>query len=396
MKKNWFLLGIMVVLPIFWITLKLSGWDWHAYPGLTCFLSGLSIVCAGFLLCWAAEVAQKDISQTLALAFLAIVAVLPEYAVDMYFAWMAGKDPQYISYATANMTGANRLLIGFGWSLMVIVWWIKKRATSIEIEESHKVEISFLTLATLYSFIIPIKGSLSLIDAVILITLFVLYIASAAKTDVIEPVLLGPAEEIGKLSKTLRRLVVVTIFIYAGLVIFTSAKPFAEGLLEIGRGFGIEEFILIQWLAPLASETPEIIAATLFVLKAKPTMGLGILISSKVNQWTLLVALIPVVFCISGGKMGAMMFDERQAEEIFLTSAQSAFGIAILANMSISIKEAALLLFLFLTQLLFPQKEVRFAYAFLYLALTIIILIKNRKRARGILSFILRPGNIHK
>ncbi|MBU1261972.1 sodium:calcium antiporter, partial [bacterium] len=322
--------------------------------------------------------------------------VLPEYAVDMYFAWMAGKDPQYISYATANMTGANRLLIGFGWSLMVIVWWIKKRATSIEIEESHKVEISFLTLATLYSFIIPIKGSLSLIDAVILITLFVLYIASAAKTDVIEPVLLGPAEEIGKLSKTLRRLVVVTIFIYAGLVIFTSAKPFAEGLLEIGRGFGIEEFILIQWLAPLASETPEIIAATLFVLKAKPTMGLGILISSKVNQWTLLVALIPVVFCISGGKMGAMMFDERQAEEIFLTSAQSAFGIAILANMSISIKEAALLLFLFLTQLLFPQKEVRFAYAFLYLALTIIILIKNRKRARGILSFILRPGNIHK
>jgi len=396
MKKNWFLLGFIFCLPIFWIALRFSGWDWQATPGITCLLSGLSIICAGFLLCWAAEVAQKDISQALALAFLAIVAVMPEYAIDMYFAWMAGKDPQYISYATANMTGANRLLIGFGWSLMVIVWWIKRRAKSIEIEESHKVEISFLTLATLYSFVIPIKGSLSIIDTIILFTIFVLYIRQAAKAGVTEPELLGPAEEIGKLPENWRRLVVISLFLYSGLVIFASAKPFAEGLIETGRGFGIEEFILIQWLAPLASESPEIIAATLFVLKAKPTMGLGTLISSKVNQWTLLVGLIPAVFCISGHKMDAMMIDARQVEEIFLTSAQSAFGIAILASMSISIKEAILLLVLFLTQLLFPQKEIRFAYAFLYLALAIFILIKDRRKAKGILSFILRPGNIPK
>ncbi len=386
MKKNWFLLGIMVALPIFWIALRFSGWNWQSAPGWTCLLSGFSIVCAGFILCWAAEVAQKDISQALALAFLAIVAVLPEYAVDMYFAWMAGKDPQYISYATANMTGANRLLIGFGWSLMVIIWWIKKRAKSIEIEESHKVEITFLTLATLYSFVIPIKGSLSLLDTIILLIIFVLYIRRAAKADVLEPELIGPAEEIGRLPNNWRRLVVVSLFLYSGLVIFASAEPFAEGLIETGRGFGIEEFILIQWLAPLASESPEIIAATLFVLKAKPTMGLGTLVSSKVNQWTLLVGLIPVVFCISGHKMDAMMINERQAEEIFLTSAQSAFGVAILASMNISIKEAILLLFLFLTQLLFPQKEIRFAYAFLYLGLAIIILIKDRKKLKNILK----------
>jgi cation:H+ antiporter len=396
MKKNWLVLGFMCCLPIPWLTLRFSGWDWQATPGFACLLSGLSIICAGFILCWAAEVAQKDISQALALTFLAIVAVLPEYVVDMYFAWMAGKDLHYISYATANMTGANRLLIGFGWSLMVIAWWIKSRATSIEIEESHKVEISFLTFATLYSFIIPIKGSISLIDAVILVFLFVFYIRRAAKAEMIEPELLGPAEEIGKLPGNWRRLVVISLFLYSGLVIFESAEPFAEGLIETGRSFGIEEFILIQWLAPLASESPEIIAATLFVLKAKPTMGLGTLISSKVNQWTLLVALLPVVFSISGGKMGAMMINERQIEEILLTSAQSVFGIAILANMSISIKEAALLFFLFFTQLLFPQKEIRFAYAFLYLSLAIIILIKDRRKARGILSFILRSGSTRK
>ena len=67
------------------------------------------------MLSWAAEVAQLDIPQALALALLALIAVLPEYAVDMYFAWMAGKNPSYTAFATANMTGANRLLIGVGW-----------------------------------------------------------------------------------------------------------------------------------------------------------------------------------------------------------------------------------------------------------------------------------------
>jgi len=51
---------------------------------------GLGIFGAAFLLSWAAELAQLYISQNLALALLALIAVLPEYAVDMYFAWMAG------------------------------------------------------------------------------------------------------------------------------------------------------------------------------------------------------------------------------------------------------------------------------------------------------------------
>ena len=43
---------------------------------------GLAVVGAAFLLAWAAEVLQLDVSQGLALAVLALIAVLPEYAVD--------------------------------------------------------------------------------------------------------------------------------------------------------------------------------------------------------------------------------------------------------------------------------------------------------------------------
>ncbi len=72
-----------------------------------------------------------DVSQALALALLSLIAVLPEYAVDVVFAWKAGlnpDDPTQASYAVANMTGSNRLLIGVGWSSVVILaWWHSRR-----------------------------------------------------------------------------------------------------------------------------------------------------------------------------------------------------------------------------------------------------------------------------
>ena len=79
--------------------------------------AGVAILGASFLLLWACDAAQADISQALALAVVALIAVLPEYAVDMYFTWQAGKHPDsdYAHYAIANMTGANRLLIGVAW-----------------------------------------------------------------------------------------------------------------------------------------------------------------------------------------------------------------------------------------------------------------------------------------
>ena len=47
---------------------------------------------AAFILSWAAEAAQLDISAGLAIAVLALIAVLPEYAVDFVFAWQGGNS----------------------------------------------------------------------------------------------------------------------------------------------------------------------------------------------------------------------------------------------------------------------------------------------------------------
>jgi hypothetical protein len=76
-----------------WTILHL--FDISISPWWAALSSGLGIFDAAFLLSWASELAQLDIPQALALAFLALVAVLHEYAVDMYFAWMAGKNSQF-------------------------------------------------------------------------------------------------------------------------------------------------------------------------------------------------------------------------------------------------------------------------------------------------------------
>src|SRR3981081_650654 len=85
---------------------------------------GLAIVGAAFAMSWAAEAAEHDIPRALALTVVALLAVFPEYAVDIVFAFKAGQDPAYAPYAAANMTGSNRLLLGFGWPTVSVLAWL--------------------------------------------------------------------------------------------------------------------------------------------------------------------------------------------------------------------------------------------------------------------------------
>src|SRR5512145_2306369 len=207
---NWLWIGSSLLLCVQWIMIHFAGF--HPAPHLQALSSGIAIFGAAFMLSWAAELAQKDIPQALAIALLALIAVLPEYAVDMYFAWSAGKDPTYTAFATANMTGANRLLIGVGWAAVVITFWLKSGKRAIQLEPGHKIEIFYLGLATLYSFLIPFKGRLDLVDAAVLILIFAFYMRAAAKAAHVEPELEGPAQMIEGYGEAVRRVVTALFF----------------------------------------------------------------------------------------------------------------------------------------------------------------------------------------
>ena len=381
-----------IVLTLPGVFLRLTGTA--VDPRAASAIYGMAVVGAAFLLSWAAEVAQRDIPRSLALTILALIAVLPEYAVDMYLTWRAAGNPQtYGPLALVNMTGANRLLIGIGWPTVVLIYWLRarragQRVSGVTIDSGQAVEVSFLGLATLYSFVIPLKGTLAIVDMVILVTLFGCYAWRVASAGHVEPDLVGPARVIGSLANGPRRLVTVLFFLIAGAVIFLVAEPFAESLIAAGVALGLDRRTLVQWLAPLASETPEFIITSLFAWRLLGAASLGALVSSKVNQWTLLVGTIPLVFNLASYVIGkpvprALVLDRVQRADLLVTSAQSTFAVAVLLGLHLSLFEAGLLAGLFLVHFFIPDAHTAITVS--YLALSLIFAFRNRSQIADLL-----------
>ncbi|MEO0224522.1 MAG: sodium:calcium antiporter [candidate division WOR-3 bacterium] len=369
-----FLIFILGVLQI--IIVKILGLNLNVY--LLTLLSGIAIISSGFILSMAFETAQKDIPRSFATIFLALVAILPEYAVDIYLAYQGGKDPQYAHYALANMTGANRLLVGAFWPIVVLVFVLSRLKRRIyEIELDIHLEKIFLLIATIYGFFITIKSSLTVFDAIILILIFLVYSYLASKQEHIEPEFEGDVQKlITNLPKTKRILTYTFLFIYAGIGILLSAKPFAEGLIEIGKNLGIDEFFLIQWIAPFASESPEFVIVLILALKGYGSWAIGTLISSEVNQLTLLIAAIPIAFSVGAGSISIFPLDSNQVIEMLLTVSLSLFAVMVILNDRFHIIEAILILLFFL--ITFPLKNYHFEISIFLIISSAIIFFTTR------------------
>ncbi|ELZ18321.1 sodium/calcium exchanger membrane region [Natrinema thermotolerans DSM 11552] len=382
----------------------------------TVILTGLAVLGAAFLLAWAAETAEKDVPQAFAIAVLAVLAVAPEYAVDALYAWNAGvfagteRGMEAGNLAVANMTGANRILIGLGWAGIALFTIYRSGASTdpaverrdgflsdvVVLDREIGLEIVFLLFATLWAFLVPLNGGIDIFDMLFLVGLYVCYIAVIIRGET-EPDMdhVGVPAYLQRFSKPARIATVLLLFAYSGAMIFTAVEPFAHGLESLGESVGIPSFFMIQWIAPLASEAPELIVVVYLVNKARSTAGFNALISSKLNQWTLLIGTLVVVHSLALGSYGVLAFDFKQSAEIWLTAAQSFFAISLLIRFEISVKEAVTLLTLFLSQVLLEFALIRelvtlpvsstdllLLYSGLYLVLGTALFVR-RRRALG-------------
>ncbi|OKH84978.1 sodium:proton exchanger [Mycobacterium sp. ST-F2] len=370
----------MFVLPA--VTLRLAGVQPNPVVSLLAF--GAAVVAASFVLAWAAEAAQVDVSGGLAIAVLALIAVLPEYAVDLYYAYVAGHNADYVQYAAANMTGSNRLLMGIGWPVVVILGLYVAQKTNksgkrlLALEPGNRVELGFLLIAGLVAFVIPATGRIHLVLGVAMLAWFAFYLYKLTRGEAEEPDLIGTAAAIGALPDRARRIAVLTLFGLAGAVILMCAEPFANSLINAGTELGVDRFLLVQWLAPLASEAPEFIIATIFASRGKSTAAIAMLISSKVNQWTLLMGSLPIAY-LAGGGGTALVLDGRQIEEVLLTATQTMMGVALILSLRFHRSTAWLLLALFAVQFPITSTTGRLALCGGYAALAVVGLIINRR-----------------
>ncbi len=353
-----------------------------------------AVVFSAFLIAWGAECAQFLVSQGLALAILAWMQALPEFAVEAVIAWS-----QKIHFMTANFTGSLRLLVGLGWPLIFGVaafgHWRRERRLlmRIQLDDEHCVEVLALGLPILYFLIIYAKGTLTLLDAAILAAIYMVYLwmlkmAPPREMEHVEDLEAIP-RAVMRLPRIPRASAILAFFIAGGVILYLAAEPFLHSMLRFAVYFGVSEYLFIQWVAPFLSEFPEKISALYWARQRnKAPMALMNMVSANINQWTMLAAMIPLVYSFSVGGPSFIPFDEFQRKEILLTVAQSMLGMLLLANMSFHIFEATGIFCLWGLQFVRPNlhEEVTLLY-FVWVCYELFMTIVVRRRLDALVAF---------
>ena len=339
-----------------------------------------SMLVSAFLVAWGAEAAQFLISQGLALAILAWIQTLPEFAVEAVIAWEAGGIPARSHLAIANLTGAIRLLLGLGWPMIYFVYALSARRRGepklmpITLQCEHAVEVIGLIPPLLYFIVIVWKQSISWVDAVVLLLLYVAYLLVLLRNPPHAAEELEQAPRISQWAYRQRgwrqKAAIGALFAAGGLLLYFTAHPFLESMLALAGLLGVSQFVLVQWVAPFLSEFPEKVSAFLWARRVTHApMALMNMVSSNINQWTVLAAMIPLVFGYSHyhhtGAWADFYFDAAQRSEIVLTLLQTGLGLVLLLNMEFDWFDATALFVLWVVQFFEPDLRdvVSVAYA---------------------------------
>jgi cation:H+ antiporter len=329
-----------------------------------------AILLSAFVIAWGAEAAQFFMSQGLALAILAWLQTLPEFAVEADIAWRGD-----ISNMTANFTGSLRLLVGLGWPMVFAVAALVERRKSgrwlreIVLEDEDSVGVMALIVPILYFCYIWWKATLTLWDSLVLAALYGVYLwvlnhlpaRNEESIDELDRVPRG----VMRLRSGLRGGVIAGLFLGGGLLLYVAADPFVGSLEALALSVGISQFVFIQWVAPFLSEFPEFFSAFRWSKSVrKAPMALMNLVSSNINQWTMLVAMIPLAYAIGQGHVKTIPFDAMHRAEILLTILQSLLGVVLLLNLRFSAVEAAVIFALWVVQFFVPALREDLLYVY--------------------------------
>jgi len=330
------------------------------YAGIIAILSFSAVIISALLISWAAEAAEFSISQGLAVAIVALLQVVPEFMVEAVIAWHRDID-----LMMANVTGANRLLMGIGWPMIFFTTDIfsrvknKKGISSIQLFPENIVEVGALFIASLYFVIVILKQTLQIYDGIFLGVVFIsyLYILRTLPEEEEEKKedLLSMPRYLVSIEEGKRGIFLVVLFLIGGATMWAVANPFLSSAKEVAAAAGISVFVFVQWVAPFLSEFPEGVSAFYWAKTVRlAPMAMLNLVSSKVNQWTLLVTMIPVVYSLSMGKISTIPLDIRHREEILLSMMMTFYGCAALMKLRFTRGNAIALFTLWLAQFIYP------------------------------------------
>jgi cation:H+ antiporter len=340
---------------------------------------GSAVVAAAFMLAWACEAAQVDVAHGLVVAVVAFVAILPEYIVEVHFAFKGRAD-----YVTANLTGASRLLLGFCVAMPAIAAlaprrWRPERLSELRLAPQHRVELAILGIAAVWSLRSVVRGGLNTLDSLVLISLYALYLRLVSGAEGDSAPLVGVPAALAERPARERRRWVGGLMGYSAFVILLTAVPFGDAILATGSLVGISPYLLLQWFVPLATETPELIVAFVLLTHGRGGQSAAVLIAGAVSQYTLALGTLPLAFHVGAGS-GPLPLQPREQVELFLTVAVAMYAVAALIQLRLSRADASIMLALFTAQFVLPTVFTRSLVAVIFMVLALDILIAERRR----------------
>ena len=342
---------------------------------------GAAVVAAAFLLAWACEAAQVDVGHGIVVAVVAFVAILPEYIVELHFAFTG-----HAEYVTANLTGASRLLVGFCVAMPAALAllpqrWRPPRLTRIDLAPAQRLDLAILALGAIWALRAVFTGSLTLLDTAVLVSLYVVFLRGAAAAGGEAPEPMGVAAELAKLPKSRRRRWAGGLMLFAALVILITAVPFGDAVLGTGAMIGISPYLLLQWIVPIATETPELVVAVVLLMHGRAGQSIAVLLAGAVSQYTLALGTLPLAYAVGAGT-GPLPLRSREQIELLLTAGVALYAVAALISLRLSRGDASLMLILFTAQFLLPLGFTRVVIAIVFLALAVDVLIAERAQLR--------------
>jgi cation:H+ antiporter len=340
---------------------------------------GAAVVAAAFMLAWATEAAQIDIGHGIVIAVVAFVAILPEYIVELNYAFRG-----HAEYVTANLTGASRLLLGFAVALPAVVGLLRGRwgvapVGPLSLAPAHRLELAILALASLWTLRGLTRGELTLLDAAVLISLYALYLRRVAVIGGEGPPPIGVAAQIEALPTAQRKRWVGGLMLYAASVILLTAVPFGDAVLGTGTLIGLSPYLMLQWIVPIATEAPELVVAFVLLTHGRGGQSLAVLLAGAVSQYTLALGSVPIAYQLGVG-VGPLPLPARERIELFLTLGVALYAVASLLLLRLSRGDSALMLALFTAQFLLPSVFTRLAFAVMFWIVAIDILWAERRQ----------------
>ena len=122
---------------------------------------------------------------------------------------------------------------------------------------------------------------------------------------------------------------------FAGVVILLTAVPFGHAVLGIGVAVGISPFLMLQWIVPVATETPELVVAFVLLTHGRGGQSIAILLAGAVSQYTFALGTLPIAYA-AGVASGRSRSRAVSGSSCFLTVGVALYAVGALIGLRLS------------------------------------------------------------